>query len=199
MSAKKNKPKEDSVVRNFGITTAAINNRNTIVFLTVVLALFGLLTYVQMPKESFPDIQIPQIFVKTIYPGNPPVDMENLITRPLENELHTIKGVKSVTSTSSQDNSDIVVEFKSDYDTKQALQDVKDALDKAKSELPDDLNMDPIAVELDASEFPILSLNMSGDFSVEELRNISEDLKDDIESITEISKVEIKGLKRPTD
>jgi multidrug efflux pump len=194
MSTKNKEVKQDSVVRNFGLTTAAINNRNTIVFLTIVLGLFGILTYIQMPKESFPDIKIPQVFVKTVYPGNPPVDMENLITRPLENELHTIKGVKSVTSTSSQDNSDIVVEFKSDHDTKKALQDVKDALDQAKSELPDDLNMDPIAVELDASEFPILSLNMSGEFSIEELREISDDLKDEIESITEISKVEIKGL-----
>lgn len=186
--------KEDSVIRNFKITTAAINNRNTILFLTVVLAVFGILTYIQMPKESFPDIKVPKIFVKTIYPGNPPVDMENLITRPLENELHTIKGVKKLTSTSSQDNSDIVVEFKSDYDIKKALQDVKDALDRSKSELPDDLSMDPLALELDASEFPILSINMSGEFSNEELRNISDDLKDEIESVSEISKVEIKGL-----
>ena len=120
--------------------------------------------------------------------------MENLITRPLEKELHTIKGVKTLTSTSSQDNSDIVVEFKSDQDIKQALQDVKDALDRSKSELPDDLKMDPQAVELDASEFPIMSINLSGDFSIEELRQISDDLKDEIEAVSEISKVNIKGL-----
>jgi len=147
-----------------------------------------------LPKESFPDIKIPKIFIKTIYPGNPPVDMENLITRPIEKELKTIKGVKEVSSVSSQDNSDIIVEFKSDYDIKKALQDVKDGIDNAKSELPDDLKMDPIVQELDASEFPILSINLSGDFSIEELREISEDLKDDIEAISEISKVEVKGL-----
>ena len=186
--------KQDSVIRNFRLTTAAIKNRNTVLLLTIVLAVFGVITYVGMPKESFPDIKIPKIFVKTVYPGNPPVDIENLITRPLEKELHTIKGVKTLTSTSSQDNSDIVVEFKSDYDIKQALQDVKDALDRAKSELPDDLKADPMAMELDASEFPILSLNMSGDFSTEELRNISDDIKDELEGIPEISKVNIKGL-----
>lgn len=194
MSKKEKKYKDNSVIRNFKLTTAAINNRNTILFLTIALAMFGLLTYIQMPKESFPDIKIPKIFVKTIYPGNPPVDMENLVTRPLENELHTIKGVKTLTSTSSQDNSDIVVEFKSDYDIKKALQDVKDALDRSKSELPDDLTIDPIAVELDASEFPILSINLSGDFSNDELRKISDDIKDEVESVPEISKVNVKGL-----
>ena len=194
MTKHKKKHKEDSIIRNFKLTTAAINNRNTVMLLTLVLAIYGLVTYIQLPKESFPDIKIPKIFVKTVYPGNAPVDIENLITRPLEKELHTIKGVKSLTSTSSQDNSDIVVEFKSDFDIKQALQDVKDAIDRSKSELPDDLKMDPMALELDASEFPILSLNLSGDFSVEELRNISDDLKDEIEAIPEISKVNIKGL-----
>ncbi len=181
-------------VRDFGLTTASINNKNTVILLTIVLAIYGLLTYINLPKESFPDIKIPKVFVKTIYPGNPPVDMENLITRPLEKEIKTIKGVIKYTSTSSQDNSDIVVEFKSDYDIKKAVQDVKDAVDAAKSDMPDDLNMDPIIKELDASEFPILSVNLSGDFSMEELRTISDDLKDEIEAISEISKVDIKGL-----
>jgi multidrug efflux pump subunit AcrB len=185
---------KDSIVRNFRLTTAAINNRNTVLLLTLILAVYGLITYINLPKESFPDISIPKVFVKTVYPGNPPVDMENLITRPLEKEFKTIKGVKEIRSVSSQDNSDIIVEFKSDYDIKKALQDIKDAIDNAKSDLPDDLKMDPIANELDASEFPILSINLSGDFSIEELRNISEDLKDDIEALPEISKVDIKGL-----
>jgi len=189
-----NKDKKDSIIKNFSLTTASIKNINTVILLTLVLAVYGLLTYIQLPKESFPDIKIPKVFVKTVYPGNPPVDMENLITRPLEKELKTIKGMKDLSSTSSQDNSDIIVEFKSDFDIKKAVQDVKDAVDKAKSELPDDLKMDPIIMELDASEFPILSINLSGDFSIEEFRNISDDLKDEIEAISEISKVNIKGL-----
>ncbi len=186
--------KKDSIIKNFSLTTASIKNINTVVLLTIVLAVYGLLTYIQLPKESFPDIKIPKVFVKTIYPGNPPVDMENLITRPLEKELKTLKGMKELTSTSSQDNSDIVVEFKSDYDIKKAVQDVKDAVDKAKRDLPDDLKIDPMILELDASEFPILSINLSGDFSIEEFRKISDELKDEIEAISEISKVNIKGL-----
>ena len=187
-------PKKDGIIRNFRLTTASINNRNTVLLLTMILAVFGILTYINLPKESFPDIKIPEVFVKTVYPGNPPVDMENLITRPLEKEFKTIKGVKEIRSVSSQDNSDIIVEFKSDYDLKKAMQDVKDAVDNAKSDLPDDLKMDPMVTELDASEFPILSINLSGDFSTEEFRKISDDLKDAIEALPEISKVVIKGL-----
>ncbi len=191
---KDKKDKKDSIVRNFSLTTASIKNRNTVILLAIVMAVYGMITYIQLPKESFPDIKIPKVFVKTVYPGNPPVDIENLITRPLEKELKTIKGVKEITSTSSQDNSDIVVEFMSNYDIKKAVQDVKDAVDKAKSQLPDDLKVDPMVLELDASEFPILSINLSGDFSIEELRTISDKLKDKIEALPEISKVAIKGL-----
>lgn len=191
---KEKKEKKEGIIRNFALTTASIKNRNTVILLAIVMAIYGLITYVQLPKESFPDIKIPKIFVKTVYPGNPPIDIENIITRPLEKELKTIKGVKELTSTSSQDNSDIVVEFMSNYDIKKALQDVKDAIDKSKGELPDDLKADPIALELDASEFPILSINLSGDFSIEELRSVSDELKDEIETVPEISKVNIKGL-----
>lgn len=191
---KNSKEKKDSIIRNFALTTASIKNRNTVVLLTVVLAIYGLITYISLPKESFPDIKMPQVFVKSVYPGNPPVDMENLITRPLEKELKTIKGVIELSSTSSQDNSDIIVEFESDFDIKKAVQDVKDAVDNAKSELPNDMDIDPIIMELDASEFPIININLFGDFSIEELRNISDDLKDEIEGVSEISKVDIKGL-----
>jgi len=186
--------KSNSIIRNFAPTTASVTNRNTMLLLTIILSVFGLISYIQLPKESFPDIKIAKVFVKTVYPGNPPVDMENLVTRPLEKELKTIKGVVEITSISSQDNSDIVVEFKSDYDLKKALQDVKDGIDRAKGELPADLPVEPMAVELDASEFPILNINLYGDYSHAEFRSISDDLKDRIESIQEISKVDIKGL-----
>jgi multidrug efflux pump subunit AcrB len=180
--------------REFGLTTAALDNKNTVLLMTILLAVIGILTYIGLPKESFPEVVIPKVFVKTIYPGNPPIDMENLITRPIEKEVHTIKGVKELTSTSSQDNSDIVVEFNSDVDIRRALQDVKDAVDKSKSELPTDLKMDPVVVEMDMSEFPILNINLYGDYSVERIKKYADDLKDEFENIHEVSKVEFKGL-----
>ena len=180
--------------REFGLTTAALNNKNTVLLMTILLAFVGVLTYIGLPKESFPEVVIPKVFVKTIYPGNPPIDMENLITRPIEKEVHTIKGVKELTSTSSQDNSDIVVEFNSNVDIRRALQDVKDAVDKSKSELPTDLKMDPVVVEMDMSEFPILNVNLYGEYSVERIKKYAEDLKDEFENIHEVSKVDFKGL-----
>lgn len=182
------------IVREFKLTTFSLKNKSTIFLVALLLAFFGILAYKTMPIEAFPEINWPNIYVKTIYPGNPPVDMENLITRPLEKEIHTIDGIKELRSVSTQDNSDITISFNTDVDIKVALQDVKDAVDKAKSELPNDLNMDPIVVEFDINEFPIVNINLSGDYSVEELKDYAEYLEDEIEAISEISKVEIKGL-----
>ena len=180
--------------REFRLTTLALKNRNTVILATLLLAVFGLWSYTSMPMEMFPEVNMPNIFVKTLYPGNPPVDMENLITRPLEKEIHGINGIKELTSVSTQDNSDIFVEFNTGVDIKEALQDVKDAVDKARSELPDDLLMDPVVMDFDFNEFPILSINLSGEYSVAELKEYAEYLQDEIETLTEISKVSLKGL-----
>jgi multidrug efflux pump subunit AcrB len=147
-----------------------------------------------MPKELFPDINIPTIMVQTLYPGNPPVDIENLLTRPLEKEIESVKGIKKMTTVSSQDASNVFVEFQTDVNIKTALQDVKDAVDKAKSELPDDLLTDPMVTDIDFSEFPVINVNLSGDYSVSELKDFAEDLKDEIETISEVSKVVITGI-----
>lgn len=180
--------------REFKLTTLALKNRNTIFLLTGVIILFGIFSYRSLPKELFPEIVLPTVLVRTIYPGNPPLDMENLITRPIEREIETVKGVKEITSNSAQDASLIFVEFNTDVDIKVALQDVKDAVDKSKSELPNDLLQDPVVEDIDFSEFPILNINLSGDFSIEELKSYGEYLEERIEGIPEISKVEIRGV-----
>jgi multidrug efflux pump len=182
------------VVREFKLTTLALENKNTVFLLTLLLVLFGILAYNTMPMEMFPEINMPNIFVKTVYPGNAPIDMENLITRPLEKEIHPITGIKELRSISTEDNSDIFIEFNTNVDINVALQDVKDAVDKAKSELPDDLDMDPMVTDFDINEFPIININLSGDYSINELKDYAEFLEDEIETFPEISKVEIKGL-----
>ncbi len=183
-----------NILREFGITTSALKNRSTVFLMAFLLAVVGFNAYVSMPKEAFPEIQFPFVAVQTIYPGNSPVDIENLITRPLEKEIFTIKGIKDMKSSSLQGISDIMIEFNPDVKIKTALQDVKDAVDKAKGELPSDLDLDPIVLEIDVSEFPILNINLSGDYSVNQLRKYAEDLEDQIEGVAEISKVELKGV-----
>lgn len=184
----------DQLKRNFGPTTWALKNANTIFLLILILGAFGFYTYRSLPKELFPDIVIPTVMVQTIYPGNPPLDIENLITRELEKEIESVKGIKKMTSLSSQDASSIFVEFNTDIDIKTALQDVKDAVDKAKRNLPDNLMDDPMVSDIDFSEFPIININLSGDFSINELKNFAELLEDEIEALSEISKVEITGI-----
>ena len=190
----KNDLSEKKLVREFGLTTFALQNRTTVFLLTILLVLFGLMAYRTMPLELFPQVNLPYVFVNTIYAGNSPVDIENLITRPLEKEIHTVSGIKKLRSVSSQDNSNVFIEFNSDVKIDKALQDVKDAVDKAKSDLPNDLRVDPMVIELDFNEFPIININLSGDFSVDEMKDYAESLKDEIETIPEISKVQISGL-----
>ncbi|MCD6597540.1 MAG: efflux RND transporter permease subunit [Bacteroidales bacterium] len=186
----KNKIKE----REFRITTLALGNKSTIFILTTIIIVFGLFSFNNLPKELFPEVSFPTILIQTVYPGNAPVDMENLITRPLEKEIETVKGLKTLKSNSMQDVSIITAEFNSNADLDKALSDVKDAVDKAKSDLPNDLLTDPIVKDIDMSEFPIITINISGDFSIEELRNYAEFLQDEIESVSEISRVDIKGV-----
>lgn len=191
MNTKKGKSK---VIREFVPTTISLKNKNTIFLITILFILFGIFSYNTMPIESFPEVQFAYVFVNTFYPGNPPIDIENLITRPLEKEIHTINGIKELRSTSTQDNSNIFIEFNPNVDINEALLDVKDAVDKAKGELPNDLDMDPFVMEIDINEFPIININLSGDYSVGELKEYAEYLEEEIEDVPEISKVEIKGL-----
>lgn len=180
--------------RNFGLTNLSLKNKTSVFILTALLTLFGLFSYKNMPKSLFPDIVMPTIMVQTMYPGNSPADIENLITRPIEKQIKSVKGIKNLTSNSVQDNSSVIVEFNTDVEVKSALQDVKDAVDKAKSDLPNDLDMDPVVMDIDFSEFPILNINLSGDYSLDDLKVYAEELQDQIESLPEISKVEITGL-----
>ncbi|MBN2682629.1 MAG: efflux RND transporter permease subunit [Bacteroidales bacterium] len=180
--------------REFKLTTIALKNKTSVYLLTFVILLFGGISYQNMPKELFPDIAFPYVMVQTTYPGNPPADIENLVTRPLEKEIESVKGIKEMRSTSAQDASMIFIEFSPNIELDKALNDVKDAVDKAKSELPKDLPMDPMVMDIDFTEFPILNINLSGDYSIDELKTYAEKLEEDIETVYEISKVQIQGL-----
>lgn len=188
------KEKAQKTYKEFKLTSLALKNRNTVYILAVIIALFGLISYNQLPKELFPDVAAPYVMVQTTYPGNSPLDIENLVTRPIEKEIEGITGIKEITSTSAQDASMIFIEFNFDVEINRALQDIKDAVDQAKSELPNDLPADPSVQDIDFSEFPFININLSGDYSTDELKEFAEILEDRIEPISEISKVQIQGL-----
>src|SRR5690606_23812503 len=179
--------------REFGLSSMSVDNSTSVVILTLIITFLGLSAYRNMPKESFPEIVIPTVYVGTPYPGNSPIDMENLITRPIEKELKSINNIKSISSTSVQDFSTIVVEFTPGVEISKAIQDVKDAVDKAKSELPTDLDQDPNVLEVSTSDFPIMNVNISGPYSEQELKKFGEYLEDAIERLPEISNADLAG------
>lgn len=179
--------------KEFFVSSWAIDNRITIYILTFMIGLAGLWSYNLLPKENFPEIQFPVIFVSTIYPGTSPADMENLITREIEKKIKGIEGIKKINSNSIQDYSAVFVEFETDVDLDQAKLDVQEAVDKAKSELPNDLPSDPNVVDINLSEIPIMFVNVAGNYDNSTLKRFSEELQDEIEKMSEILRVDIVG------
>jgi multidrug efflux pump subunit AcrB len=155
----------------------------------------GIFQFVTVPKEQFPDIVIPTIYVHTIYVGNSPKDIVNLVTRPIEKLIKGITGakIKKFTSTSQQDYSAITVEFETDVKTEVALQKVKDAVDKAKQDLPTDLTQEPTVLEVSFSDQPIMYVNISGDYDLQQLEKYADDVKDELENIPQINRVDEVG------
>ena len=180
--------------KEFFATSWAIDNKLSVYVLVFIISVFGVINYNTIPKEQIPEIVIPMINVNTIYPGTSPVDMENLVTRPLEKNLKSISGVKKITSRSVQDFSAIIVEFNTGIEIKDAKQKVKDAVDKTKKDLPTDPSfIEPSVMEIDLSEIPIQYINLSGDIPLDRLKKYADEIQDRIEGLKEITRVEIGG------
>ena len=183
--------------KTFGPSTFSVNNVMTVYVLTAIIFIAGLMSYLSMPSEAFPEIVTPEIYVGTPYPGNSPADIEKLITRPLEKEINGISGVDGINSTSVEGYSTIQVKFSFDVAPEDALRKVKDKVDAAmgKPEFPTDLPADPNVFEMNISELmPIANINLSGEFSMDQLKDYAEYLEEEIESLNEISKVDIRGI-----
>ena len=131
--------------KEFFITSWSVTNKTAIYLLIIVCSIWGANKFTTTPKDSYPDIVIPTIYIQTIYVGNSPKDIENLVTKPIEKQIKGITGAKinKITSTSQQDYSAIVIEFDTEVETDVALQKVKDAIDKSKQDLPTDLTQQP--------------------------------------------------------
>ncbi|RIJ37409.1 efflux RND transporter permease subunit [Pontibacter oryzae] len=180
-------------MKQFKPTSWSIDNRTSIYIVTIIITLAGIFSYINLQKENFPDIVIPTVFVGTVYPGTSPSDMENLVTRPIEKEIKAINGVKKVTSNSVQDFSMITVEFNTDVEVAEAKQQVKDAVDKARADLPTDLDQEPSVQEVNFSEIPIMYVNVAGNYSLDQLKQYSEELQDRFEAFPEITRVDMVG------
>ncbi len=182
-------------IKEFKPTSWAVDNKTAVYIIAILITLFGLYKFDTLPKEQYPDIVVPTISITTVYVGNSPKDIENLVTRPIEKQLKGISGakVKKITSTSQTDYSLIIVEFDTDVKTEIAKTKVKDAIDKAKSDLPNNLTSQPNAQEFAFSEMPIMFVNVSGDYDGIKLKQYADKLQDRFEELPEITRAEIVG------
>ena len=178
--------------KEFRATSIAVDHQTSVLVLFTFIAVAGLFAYRVIPRESFPEIEIPMIAVNTIYPGVTPADIESLITRPLEDELSTISDVKELTSTSVEGYSSIVAEFEATVDLEGALQRVREKVDLAKAELPAEAEY-PLIVEFDFSEMPIMQVNLSGQYGLVRLKELGEEMQDRVEQIPGVLRVDVRG------
>ena len=178
------------------ITNLAIRYRTSIIILTLVLVVGGLISYQTIPKEANPSIAIPNIVVTTIYPGASPDDIESLITQHVELEVQSVSGIVEIRSTSTEGVSTVVIEFDPDVSIDDALQKVRDRVDIAKAELPAEAE-EPIISEIDVQDFPIMTINLAADYSLARLKEVGEELQDELESIPSVLEIDlIGGLER---
>ena len=190
-----NKKKID---KEFGLASWAIDNPSVIFVLIAIFLFVGLKGYFSMPREDFPEIIETKIYISTPFPGNTAEDIERLITDPLEEELKNLSNVVEIVSTSQEDYSIITVEFDEDITVENAKQRVKDEVDaeKAGEDWPlfNGAKVEPNVFDLNFSEeVPIMNINISGDYPVDRLKEFGEMLEDEIEDLSQIKAVDIRG------
>ncbi len=182
--------------RQFGLSIWSIGNRKTVFLIMVVMLLGGYFAYTSMPKENFPELQIPEIYIGIAKPGSSPQYMADKIIRPIEKELATLKNVDEINADGIHGYATIRVKFDFSVDVQHALQKVKDAVDKArsKSDFPE-LQVEPTIFELDPSQMPIMNINLRGE-NPKQLKETAELLEDMIEDLPEINAVDIRGIQK---
>ncbi len=178
--------------KDFALTSLAVRNATSVVVLFLFVTIAGLIAYRAIPKESFPEAEIPIIVVNTMYPGVAPGDIESLITRKIEEELNTIAELVELTSTSVEGYSSVVAEFGSSTNMDEALQQVREKVDLARPELPSEAE-DPSINEINLSEEPIMQVNLSGGYGLVRLKELGEELQERIESIPAVLRVPLRG------
>ncbi len=174
------------------ISNVAIRNRTTVGVLTLLIAVCGTYSYITLPREAAPDVPIPLILVSTVYEGVAPQDVESTVTLKIEKELAGLKGVKEIRSSSAEGMSLITIEFLPDVKIDDAMQYVRDKLDRAKPELPRDAE-EPTLTEINIAEFPIIMVSVSGDISPVALKRIADDLEEAVEAVPGVLNCDVLG------
>ena len=175
-----------------GLIDAAFSRSRVVVMALLMILGVGAYAYVAIPKESSPEIPIPIFYVSTTVDGISPEDSERLLIAPLETELSSITGLKQMTSRAGEGYSSVQLEFEPGFDASSALDKVKEGVDRAEPDLPEDAT-DPVGTEINTALFPILSVILSGPVPERTLNRLSQDLSDRIEGLTGVLEVDVGG------
>ncbi len=167
-------------------------NKKTVLTVFFAIIVYGIIVYMNIPKEAFPDVKIPYIITTVNYRGVSPEDGETMIAKKLEKEFKSLDSVKEMTSTCFQGGCQTVIQFTAGSNSEMALSNVREKVDLAKSNLPSAAD-EPIIMEFSTSQFPIIVVNMAGSIPERELLGIAKKLKEEIEGIPGILEVEIGG------
>ncbi len=169
-----------------------VQKKSAIFTMVIMILIMGTRSYFDLPRESAPEIKQPYIFVNTVYPGVGAKDIENLVTRVIEDELDGIEGLKKVSSSSQQSLSFISVEFTSDVDVETALRRVRERVDIAKSQLPKDAK-EPSVRELSSSSFPIFILVLSHPDGLKIIDKSADLIEDELKKVHGVLDVKVAG------
>ena len=160
--------------------------------MALILIFFSGKCFFSIPKEASPDVEIPVAYVSVAYEGISPSDAEKLLTKPLEKQLKTVAGLKKMTSAAQEGYTSITVEFDAGEDIDLVLEDVRQAVDDAKKDLPKNAE-EPKVTEISLALFPILSVSLSGNVPESSLINIANNIKEKVESVAGVLEVEVGG------
>jgi len=185
---------EKNKTKIFGISKWSVNNSKTVFLIIAILIIGGMFSYQSMPKENFPELEIPEIYIGIAKPGSSPKYMSEKIAEAIEKKVKTIKNVDEILSDSQHGYTTIRVKFNFGIDVNEGLNKVKDAVDQARAETDfPELPIEPNIFEVNPSDIPIMNINLSGS-SPKILKDIAEDLKELVEDLTEINEVNIRGV-----
>jgi multidrug efflux pump len=174
------------------LIAAAFDRSRAVLLLLALILIAGVIVYRGIPKEADPDIQIPIVYVSMSHEGISPEDAERLLVRPMEKELRAIEGIKEMRALASEGHASVTLEFEAGVDINRALANVRDKVDIAKAELPDDTD-EPVVEEINLALFPVLVVTLSADAPERTLLALARDLRDKIESLPNVLEVDIAG------
>ena len=174
------------------VIDAAVQRARPVLLVLALVLVAGSVAYVTIPKESDPDIAIPILYVLIPHDGISPEDAERLLVRPMEQELRNVEGLKELRATAKEGHATLVLEFEAGFDADQALRDVREQVDDAKSELPGDTE-EPSVHEVNVALFPVIVVTLYGDISERVLVSLARDLRDKLEGLPGVLEADIAG------